>query len=93
MRNNLKITGMESKKNNSVFDLKIIEKFKNIDEPSYVIAIDTIDKKALSYCLARECGGKLEIFLCNQRSDENEFTKEVNNLAKYFNATIIKEYS
>jgi hypothetical protein len=81
-----------NKENNSVFDLKTIKQLELTEKPIYMIGVSTYDKKVLAYCLTRKHKEKTEVVLLNQRNDEKEFKKEVNNLAKYFEATIIEEF-
>ncbi|MHA2366648.1 MAG: hypothetical protein ACXAC7_22035 [Candidatus Hodarchaeales archaeon] len=55
----------------------------------YYIGVDTYDSDALAYLLARKVGKDTEILLCKSMPEKNEFMQEVENLAKYFNATVI----
>ena len=62
-----------------------------IAEPKYFLGVDTYDKDCLSYCLMRKIGECNEVILAKQMNKHNEayFDEEVNNIAKYFNATTI----
>lgn len=73
-----------------VFDRKLLDKLKG-DKPTYSIGVDTYDKKALAYCLCKTNDGKMEILLAKTMRVEKEFKQEVENLSKYFNATIYGE--
>jgi len=57
----------------------------------YVIGIDAYDKDALAYCLGRRLNGEFDVILAKTMRNENEFKKEVANLAKYFNADISQQ--
>ena len=56
-----------------------------------IISISTTDKKCLTYCLARDINGIFEVLLSKSMTDDSDFEEEVENLAKYFNAEIVKE--
>ena len=43
-----------------------------------------------AYCLTRRFEGITEILLSKVIKDENDFEKEVENLAKYFNAKVLR---
>lgn len=57
----------------------------------YVIGIDAYNKDALAYCLGRRLNGEFDVILAKTMRNENEFKKEVANLAKYFNADISQQ--
>lgn len=58
----------------------------------YFMGVDMVDDKVKAYCLVRKIEGEIDTFiLAKQSTNEKNFIEEVNNLAKYFNATIIKE--
>jgi len=56
----------------------------------YVIGVDTYDHSSMSYCLVKKVGEKMEVMLSKRMFDKEEFDEEVKNLAKYFNAKIVK---
>ena len=76
--------------------IKKWEDFEN-QKAIYTIGVDCTFDKVKSYCLSKTVVGKsTEIILTNSvvedqefRSEKSEFQKEVENLAKYFNAKII----
>lgn len=74
---------------NFLFDKSLLEKVV-VKEPEYVIGIDTYDEKVPTYCFGRKINGVFEIMLSKTIRDQNEFKQEVDNLAKYFNATVLK---
>jgi hypothetical protein len=55
------------------------------------MGVDTSNKDFLSYCLVREIDGLSTVIILNTMNNEDEFQRQVENLSKYFNATIIKE--
>jgi hypothetical protein len=59
----------------------------------YVIGIDTADGTNLSYCLMRkeEHDKSTHLILAKTLNDKQSFEEETKNLAKYFNACILKE--
>jgi len=61
-----------------------------ITEPEYFMGVDTYDKKMNAYCLTRRVDGVTEILLSKVIKEENDFEKEVENLAKYFNAKVFR---
>lgn len=63
----------------------------SIKQPYYTIGVDTYDKEHLAYCLVRELNGVSEILLLKTMSDEEGFNQEVGNLAKYFNAYVVRD--
>lgn len=69
--------------------LKKIEELKS-NPPLYAIGVDVYDTESMAYCLTKTTFGNIEIILAKTMTDEKKFKKEVNNLAKYFNAKIIK---
>ena len=71
-----------------LFDWQTIN--EKIIEPEYFMGIDTYDKKMNAYCLTRRFNGITEILLSKVIKDENDFEKEVENLAKYFNAKVLR---
>ena len=54
----------------------------------YTIGVDTYDKNFPTYCLCRLKGETVEVLLSKTMRDEKEFEREVQDLAKYFNADI-----
>lgn len=60
--------------------------------PKYILGVDTYSKGDLSYCLVRDLNGEKDLILIKRMSDETAFEEEVKNIAKYFDAVIIKEY-
>lgn len=63
-----------------------------VEKPSYVIGVDTYDKRVNTYCLMRRrIDNSLEIILLKTIRNEKDFNTEVENLSKYFNADIIRE--
>ena len=73
-----------------LFDKKLFDNIKVVQQ-NYVIGVDIYDNNVLSYCLARNIDGVIEFILCKSMKDKKEFEKEVENLAKYFDAVIIRE--
>jgi hypothetical protein len=71
-----------------LFDWNTIK--DNIIEPEYFMGVDTYDKKMNAYCLTRRVDGITEILLSKVIKDENDFEKEVENLANYFNAKVFR---
>lgn len=74
----------------NVFDIKKLESVKS-SPPTYVIGTDTYDENAFTFCLSKIENGKLEILLLKSFNKEEKFKEEVENLSKYFNATIYKD--
>lgn len=85
---------MEEQKTNSIFPLALVEeriaKLK-ANPPRYYIGTDTYDKGNYAYSLMVKVGNESRVVLANTRHNEDDFNEEVSNLAKYFNAEIIKE--
>ncbi len=73
-----------------LFDKKLLAKARKTN-PKFYIGIDTYKGSPNCYCLTREIDGVVEILIAKQIWNDEIFNTEVNNLAKYFNATIIKE--
>jgi hypothetical protein len=71
-----------------LFDWRTIN--DKIIEPEYFMGVDTYDKEMNAYCLTRRVDGVTEILLSKVIKDENDFEKEVENLAKYFNAKVLR---
>lgn len=69
---------------------KRLEKLRK-ENPEYVIGVDLNDEGASGYCLVKKIGKTMTVLLCKGINDKDEFELEVNNLAKYFNAKIIRE--
>ena len=65
-------------------------KYLTAVKPSYVIGVDTYDKGNYAYCLMVKVGRDSHVVLANTRHNEDDFNEEVANLAKYFNAEVIK---
>lgn len=64
---------------------------KAIKKPEYYIGVSKDDFPFCAYCLAGKFNDQSQIILMKRTMDEKEFDEEVNNLAKYFNATILEE--
>ena len=62
-----------------------------IKQNYFLIGVDTYDKNYPCYCLVRVVDEVSEVLLCKTKKDEKQFKEEVENLARYFNAEIIKE--
>lgn len=73
--------------NSYLFDKSLLEK-ATIKQPKYMIGVDTFNKDALAYCFIRKVDGVFEIILDKTMRDEKEFNQEVENLVKYFDATL-----
>ena len=71
-----------------LFDWNTIK--DKIIEPEYFMGVDTYDKEMNAYCFTRRVDGVTEILISKVIKDENDFEKEVENLAKYFNAKVIR---
>jgi len=56
--------------------------------PEIFMSIDTADKDTYVYCLWMKVGETLAVVQTKKMRDENEFKKEVDNLAKYFNVEV-----
>ena len=77
-----------------ILDLELLNKQKEIIKncnPKFVIGVDAYDKGNNAYCLVRKYKNSTEFILCKNIKDNNEFWEEVYNVAKYFNAAILKE--
>lgn len=72
-------------------DCKALEHPKEIGDETVFIGIDTYDKNNNTYVLCRKFNNTTEILLAKTIRDEKAFKKEVDNLAKYFNAIVVKE--
>jgi len=59
--------------------------------PKFYIGVDTYDEKKCAYCMVVKTDDEQRIILAKTIPDKKQFEEEVNNLAKYFNAQIIKE--
>ena len=70
--------------------LEELVSFGKPEPPKYHIGVDTYDKNSASYCLVSTFDGNWNIILIKRMNDMEAFEEEVNNLAKYFNAEIIK---
>lgn len=73
-----------------LFDWRTIN--DKVIEPEYFMGVDTYDKEMNAYCLTRRVDGATEVLLSKVIKDENDFEKEVENLAKYFNAKVLRSY-
>lgn len=62
------------------------------NKPKYFLGVDTYDKDIVCYCLMKKTGGSTEILLSKRMRKSVEFTQEVENLSKYFNAITLKDY-
>ena len=77
----------------NVFNRELLkERIKEIgkSKPEYFIGIDTYDSESLTYCLSMKFGESNNIILLKTMRDRQDFDEEVKNLAKYFDAVIIK---
>lgn len=75
-----------------VFDRIALEKVTLSGKPpQYALGISTYDEHNLAYCLAMKTNGSTLIILHKTMRDRVEFDTETMNLAKYFNAVILKE--
>lgn len=68
--------------------------FKNLDnikvvDIKYVLGIHLEDPMENAYCLGCEYNDMFTILLCKTSPASEEFTEEIENLRKYFNAVII----
>lgn len=80
--------------NESIFDTKLLEeRIKEIGKtkPEYFIGIDTSDENNLAYCMVMKHGESSTIIQIKKILDKISFEEEVANLAKYFDAVIVKE--
>ena len=78
----------------SIFNTKLLEeKLKELGKhkPEYFIGIDTYDAENLAYCMVMKHGKSSTIIQLKKMVDRVTFDEEVANLAKYFDAVIIKE--
>lgn len=76
-----------------LFDSSVIQKRIeeiNSDPPVFVMGTDVCDPQISSYCLVRKTKTNSDILMCKSMRDKKKFEKEVKNLAKYFNATLIE---
>ena len=72
-----------------LFSKELIDSLR-ADPPKYYLGTDS-GVGIYSYCLAQRFpDGKMQILLCKNFSDEIEWSREVYNLQKYFNATVYK---
>ncbi len=62
------------------------------DGQKFFIGVDTYNEDNMAYCLARELNGVKEIINIKKMRDKDAFEQEVNNIAKYFEAVVIREY-
>lgn len=62
-----------------------------MSDRKFVIGIDVHEKTHSYVLLMKEYDKTLFILTCNTTTKKKKFWKEVNNLAKYFNAEIVKE--
>lgn len=67
--------------------------FKNLPEAKpydFVLSVDTIDKQICAYALFKRTVGEIpECVTIKTMNDYDLFIEEVNNLQKYFNATMV----
>ena len=59
--------------------------------PKYILGVDCCDENALAYCLVKHFEGSVEVIGAGTMSNKALFEEEVNNLAKYYNAEIVRE--
>jgi hypothetical protein len=57
--------------------------------PEYTIGIDTYDSNCPAYCLFRKWDDHTVVLLAKTMHNISDFEDEVNNLAIYFNASIV----
>lgn len=65
----------------------------NVVKAEYFMGVDTYDKEMNAYCLTKRVDGITEVLLSKVIKDENSFEKEVENLAEYFNAKVLRSPS
>lgn len=70
--------------------VKLLSSTTNSDTPKYTMGVDTSNNES-TYCLMRHYKKNTEIIMLKSLNDKVEFWDEVNNLSKYFNATILGE--
>lgn len=74
--------------------MNLLQSFEAIislkEQPKYTIATDCYDEEVNSYCLVRTFNKQTDFIMLKTIKDKKEFDEEVSNLAKYFNAKIIK---
>jgi hypothetical protein len=63
-----------------------------VNPSQYIMGVDTYDKDIACYCLMKKTGDSTEILLSKRMRKSVEFTQEVENLSKYFNAITLKDY-
>lgn len=62
----------------------------HFNKPEYFLGVDTYDKYISCYCLMKRVGDSIEVVISKRMRNSFEFFKEVDNLSKYFNATVFK---
>ncbi len=72
----------------SMFDLLKTKEIPVI-HAEYFISTSELDEKNLTYCFGRYVDGTTEIMLSKTMHDRSEFTTEVHNLIKYFQAQLM----
>ena len=78
----------------NIFNRQLLEeRLKELGKhkPEYFIGIDTYDEENLAYCIVMKHGESSTIVQLKNMVDRVAFDEEVANLAKYFDAVIIKE--
>lgn len=73
-----------------LFDQKLIESIATSEKPFYVIGVDAYDKEVFAYCLFRKKENGIEVLVSKRMKDEEEFRKDVETLAKIFEADVYK---
>jgi len=67
--------------------------FKNLPEAKscdFVLSVDTLDKPICAYALFKRTVGEFpECITIKTMKDYDSFVEEVNNIQKYFNATLV----
>jgi hypothetical protein len=85
---------MEEQKTSSVFPVALLEEYiakVKATPPRYVMGVDTATKGNYAFCLMVKIGDDSRVVLAKTSHDEDKFSEEVINLAKYFNAELISE--
>lgn len=66
-------------------------KYVKANPIKYVLGVDTSNSMSNAYCLGFWQAGEFTYILDKSEPESAEFTKEIENLSKYFNAAIYKE--
>jgi hypothetical protein len=74
---------------NFLFNKEFLDKFK-VESPKYFIGMDEYNG-IYSYCLVQKFdNGNISVLLAKNFKFQHEWSDEITNLQKYFNATICK---